>query len=40
MTKEKMHNYYQSRLWTKAMVDRLHALGKISDEDYEYILAE
>ena len=40
MTKENMRNYYQSGLWTKAMVDRLHALGKISDEDYEYILKE
>ena len=40
MTKEKMRMYYQRKMWTKEMVDRLHALGKISDEDYEYILKE
>lgn len=40
MDKEKMRYYYQTGLWKKAMVDKLHALGKISDEDYGYILKE
>lgn len=40
MSVEKMKEYYDKGLWSKAMVDKLHALGKISDEDYAYILGE
>lgn len=40
MTVEKMKEYYDKGLWSKAMVDRLHALGKIDDAGYAYILGE
>lgn len=40
MSVEKMKEYYDKGLWSKSMVDRLHALGKIDDEGYAYILGE
>ena len=40
MDREKMKDYYDKGLWKKAMVDRLYELGKISDEDYAYILGK
>lgn len=40
MSVEKMKEYYAKGLWSKAMVDRLHDVGKINDEDYSYIVGE
>lgn len=38
MDKEKMRYYYQSRLWSKSMVDKLLKLGKITEDEYNYII--
>ena len=36
----KMKEYYQSGLWKKAMVDKLLAVGKITEDEYKEIIGE
>lgn len=38
MTKEKMRNYYQNGLWNINMIDKLLKLGKITEDEYNYII--
>jgi hypothetical protein len=40
MSVAKMKEYYVKGLWTKAMVDRLYKLGKISEEEYKEIVGD
>ncbi len=40
MTIKKMREYYRRGLWSAAMVDKLYAVGKISQAEYEYIKGE
>lgn len=39
MTVEKMRYYYQKGLWSLERVDKLLAAGKITQEEYNYIIA-
>ena len=36
----KMKMYYQKGLWTKAMVDRLWQMGKITEDEYKEIVGD
>lgn len=36
----KMKKYYQRGLWKKAMVDKLLAVGKITEDEYKEIIGE
>lgn len=38
MTVEKMRYYYQNNLWDINMVDKLLKIGKITEEEYNYII--
>ena len=38
MTKEKMKDYYEKGLWNLNMINTLLAKGKITQDDYNYIL--
>lgn len=38
MTIEKMRYYYQNNLWDINMVDKLLKIGKITEEEYNYII--
>lgn len=38
MDKEKMRYYYQNGLWNINMIDKLLKLGKITDDEYNYII--
>lgn len=38
MSVEKMKYYYQTGLWNINMIDKLLKLGKITEEEYNYII--
>ena len=38
MSKEKMKYYYDNGLWSIERVDKLLAAGRITQEDYDYII--
>lgn len=40
MDKEKMRYYYQNGLWNINMIDKLLKLGKITDDEYNYIIGK
>ena len=40
MSKEKMKYYYDNGLWSIERVDKLLAAGRITQEDYDYIIGK
>lgn len=38
MNVDKMKYYYQTGLWNINMIDKLLKLGKITEEEYNYII--
>ena len=40
MSKEKMKYYYDNGLWSIERVDKLLAAGRITQEDYDYIICK
>lgn len=40
MNVEKMKYYYQTGLWNINMINKLLKLGKITEEEYNYIMGE